>query len=494
MVPPPGTTTTTTNPQAPPPPPPSGPAAASSRRCSSSMCTTLWRPVPILVLSGVLRVLMLLYGLHQDATSLVKYTDIDYLVFTDAARYTASLGEERGSGEGRWRWGGDPYERETYRYTPLLAWLLVPTTWGGVAWFSFGKVLFAAGDLLAGYGIIRLLVQRHGMQQDKAVKWAAAIWLLNPMVPTISTRGSSEGLLGAMVIALVAAVQARSWWVAGFWMGLSVHWKIYPVIYAVAIVWWMGGLRRPAGTEEGRVKVAGVVVAPAAPAAAVEKEERGNSNGDQTISHHLRGFITYPRLVFSISSLGTFTLLNLAMYALYGAPFLKHTYLHHLTRLDHRHNFSPYNTLLYLVSSPPGSSDSTLPWPSIPFIPQMALSAVLLPLAHAKRDLVGTMFAQTFAFVTFNKVCTSQYFMWYLVLFPFYLPSSTFARNPALGVSAAALWAATQAAWLAHAYNLEFLALQTFFPWLWATALAFFAVNVWILGIVVQDLGHMNQP
>ena len=153
MVPPPGTTTTTTNPQAPPPPPPSGPAAASSRRCSSSsssssMCTTLWRPVPILVLSGVLRVLMLLYGLHQDATSLVKYTDIDYLVFTDAARYTASLGEERGSGEGRWRWGGDPYERETYRYTPLLAWLLVPTTWGGVAWFSFGKVLFAAGDQL----------------------------------------------------------------------------------------------------------------------------------------------------------------------------------------------------------------------------------------------------------------------------------------------------------------------------------------------------------
>ena len=90
----------------------------------------------------------------------------------------------------------------------------------------------------------------------------------------------------------------------------------------------------------------------------------------------------------------------------YGYPFLHHTYTYHLSRVDHRHNFSPYNILLYLVSSPSGHS--SIPFASIPFLPQMLLSAVILPIAFAKKDLPSTLFAQTFAFVTFNKVCTSQ--------------------------------------------------------------------------------------
>lgn len=90
----------------------------------------------------------------------------------------------------------------------------------------------------------------------------------------------------------------------------------------------------------------------------------------------------------------------------YGWPFLQHTYLHHVTRIDHRHNFSPYNTLLYLNSS--GVGESSLPLESLAFFPQLFLAAVALPLVLAKKDLASTMLAQTFAFVSFNKVCTSQ--------------------------------------------------------------------------------------
>lgn len=95
-----------------------------------------------------------------------------------------------------------------------------------------------------------------------------------------------------------------------------------------------------------------------------------------------------------------------APYASYGTPFLTHTFFHHVTRIDHRHNFSPYNTQLYLASAFPSVSHLRLE--SLAFLPQLLLSCVLIPLATAKKDLATSMLAQTFAFVTFNKVCTSQ--------------------------------------------------------------------------------------
>ena len=45
---------------------------------------------------------------------------------------------------------------------------------------------------------------------------------------------------------------------------------------------------------------------------------------------------------------------------------------------------------------------------SLAFLPQMVLSLAAIPLLLAKQDLASTMLAQTFSFVTFNKVCTSQ--------------------------------------------------------------------------------------
>jgi len=170
-------------------------------------------------------------------------------------------------------------------------------------------------------------------------------------------------------------------------------------------------------------------------------------------------------------------------------PFLEQTFLHHVSRIDHRHNFSPYNILLYLSSVPSSAppSSSSLRIESLAFVPQLLLSCVLVPLAVAKRDLPTSMMAQTFAFVTFNKVCTSQYFLWYMVFLPLYLPKSTFLAQPALGGAALAGWVAAQAAWLQQGYNLEFLGQSTFVPGLWMSSVSFFLVSCWILGVVIQD-------
>ncbi|KAK3071683.1 GPI mannosyltransferase 1 [Coniosporium uncinatum] len=102
------------------------------------------------------------------------------------------------------------------------------------------------------------------------------------------------------------------------------------------------------------------------------------------------------------------------------------------------------------------------------------------------------MLAQTFAFVTFNKVCTSQYFLWYIIFLPFYLPSSSLLAEPTLGITAGILWVIGQALWLQQGYQLEFLGRSTFVPGLWASGVLFFLVNSWILGIIISDVGRKS--
>ena len=323
----------------------------------------------VLTFSLFLRLILLIYGIFQDTYSPLPYTDIDYYVFTDAARYTY---QHR-----------SPYLRETYRYTPLLAWLLIPTAWSPQwLWFSFGKILFSLADVTAGW-LIALVLQGKGMEMEKALKFAC-VWLLNPMVATISTRGSSEGLLGIMVVALLWATTRQQIVLAGLLLGLAVHFKIYPFIYGVSILWYL--------------------VTPSQPS----RQSSENSNPENpTPLDNLLTFFNRPRITLLLTSLLTFSALNLLMYALYGHPFLQHTFMHHLTRIDHRHNFSVWNTLLHLSSAHP-SSISGLRFERLAFVPQLLLSAFFIPLALAKRDLAGAMLCQTWAFVAFNKVVTSQ--------------------------------------------------------------------------------------
>lgn len=256
--------------------------------------TSLLRPAPLFLLAALLRLALLLYGTWQDAHSAVKYTDIDYLVFTDAARLVSR--------------GRSPYARDTYRYTPLLAWLLLPTTARAPAFaFAFGKLVFAAADLLAGWLALRVLARR-GVRVETAGGFAA-LWLWNPMVAAISTRGSSEGLLGVLTMALLWAVEGRRVGLAGVVLGLGVHFKIYPFIYAPAIVWWMDD------ENMGRAKAAGTKPA-------------------RSLAQSLVRFCSPDRIRLAVVSLATFTGLNLLMYSMYVLhslpapnPVLNLTYL-----------------------------------------------------------------------------------------------------------------------------------------------------------------------
>ncbi|TFK86035.1 glycosyltransferase family 50 protein, partial [Polyporus arcularius HHB13444] len=434
----------------------------------------------ILLISSLLRVALIIYSEWHDAHSVVKYTDVDYRVFSDAARFVLNpTPENRAEGPlAQWLHVGSPYTRETYRYTPLLAILLAPNEWLHP---SFGKFLFAASDIIAGLLMYKLLVSvilptapkdgnTSGQKRDsrapqsvegedavrRQATFLVSLHLLSPLVFTISTRGSSESVLSLFVLAtLYYALQDR-WDLSAVLLGLSTHWKIYPFIYGGAC---LGVIGSPKGTGRGW-------------------------------DGWVRSIVNARTIRFAVISGMTFVGLGAAMYAIWGQPFLEESYLYHLHRLDHRHNFSPYFYLVYLTYP----NASSVPEPSIwkrllrspltSFVPQMTLAlGTGLLFGRRKVDLVFAWFVQTFVFVVFNKVCTSQYFLWYTLFLPLLVPRLSMSSRRALAYGA--VWIGTQALWLAEAYKLEFLAQNVFFG-LWIRSLIYVVGNCWVLAGIMD--------
>lgn len=192
------------------------------------------RPFPALLAAATgLRLALLVWGTVQDARSSVKYTDIDYVVFSDAARCIV----RPTSDDCRYATGvlgrslGDPYARDTYRYTPLLA--LVATA-NILVHPLCAKLLFALADLVVGTLLYVQLVQR-GVERHKASLFVGSIWLLNPIVANISTRGSAESILGLLVLGTLVLFEEERWDWAAALFGLAVHFKLYPVIYGSSL-------------------------------------------------------------------------------------------------------------------------------------------------------------------------------------------------------------------------------------------------------------------
>ncbi|KAI6118830.1 glycosyltransferase family 50 protein [Pisolithus croceorrhizus] len=450
-----------------------------------------------LVVSAVLRVGLILYSEWHDAHSGVKYTDVDYRVFSDAARFllhpnrTQLDNAARGPVARRlalhigrrvtlnlFRWPS-PYTRETYRYTPLLALLLLPNE---LLHPSFGKYLFAACDLVNGALIHQILLTslplrgnkssaplpgnegqtvvqvqdtQSTRERDAMATLLAGTHLLNPLVFSISTRGSSESILCTFILLTLYFALKRQWDTAAILLGVSTHWKIYPVIYGVSCV------------------------------TAIASQTRGANKGHRL----LQGLFCKESIRFAVVSASTFFILGALCYAIWGYPFLHEAFLYHLHRLDHRHNFSPYFYLTYLTYPGQGSEDLLdiplwrlfLRSPLTSFIPQLTLSLGFgILFAQHRVDLPFAWFAQTYAFVLFNRVCTSQYFLWYTLFLPLIAPR---IRSPWL---CAVVWFGTQALWLAEAYRLEFLGENVHFG-LWLRGLTYLAGHAWVLAKVIDD-------
>ncbi|KAM3695732.1 hypothetical protein ACJW31_07G155300 [Castanea mollissima] len=370
----------------------------------------------LVVLSAIFRVFLIIYGEWQDTHMEVRYTDIDYLVFSDAASLMAS--------------GKSPYLRSTYRYSPLVAFLLIPNS---IFHRSWGKFLFSASDLLVGY-FIRSILKLRGVPEKFCVS-SVMVWLFNPFTFTIGTRGNCEPVVCAMVLWVLLCLMNGRVLQAAFWFGLLVHFRIYPIIYVLSILlildpYVFGYGRKPTLQNWGRTE---------------QESPRSNCITRLAALFHpwstLRTALTKERILFGFVSGAVFLFCTALFFCLYGWDFLHEALLYHLT---------------------------------LQFI---------LVLSFAQ-DLPFCWFLQTVAFVAFNKVITAQYFVWFFCLLPLILPWSQMKLRWK-GLSCILAWMGAQLHWLMWGYMLEFRGKNVFLQ-LWMASIFFLAANTYVLTAVIQ--------
>jgi len=354
----------------------------------------------------------------------VAYTDIDYHVFTDAANYINQ--------------GQSPYQRHTYRYTPFLALILSQIN---------GRYLFCLADALCGK-LILYLQWKQSKKQPSLLSYF--MWIYNPLAINICTRGSAESfvvLLPVLMTIATATMESRALvpraLLAGILHGIAVHAKVYPIIYSLSFVAYFG-----------RVSDAPTFI----------------TSFPGFVAVWVRRCLRPAPLVFALAFVATFSGLTYMAVILYGREALDEGLLYHLTRVDHRHNYSMWWYPIYLARrQTPGV---------LLMIPQAVL---LLVTSLGMDDLGWTLFVQTYLFVTLNKVITAQYFTWYLCLLPlcrFHISKRLVYASLGVGVS--------MLIWLGSAYFLEMQGLPVH-RIVWMASVAYFGANIHLLRVLIAS-------
>ena len=419
----------------------------------------------------------------------MAYTDIDYTIYTDAAQHIVD--------------GRSPYDRHTYRYTPFLALLL-----SYLPFHEAGRYLFCLADAVCGQIILDLQQQQQDKRQpsrDGLSKTASSSsrpvqtfrvfwWMYNPLAINICTRGSAESLMVLLpVLITLRLLQSNRPTLAGLVHGLAIHSKLYPLIYTLSFMVYLGGKQSSNDTRQER--------------------QQQNKSPPAWIIAFVVGWIKRllfqsAPMLFLMSTILSFTGLTYASVEAFGMRALQEGLLYHFSRVDHRHNYAMHWYGMYLSRAREAaatatamttihnndnnsSTDSAVYWmlgqgfvgKYMLFLFPQAVLLLYTSLCMASRHLGLTLFVQTFLFVTLNKVITAQYFTWYLCLLPLCSSVLSFTRS----VQWALVWLGVSiVSWLACAYGLEMAGLSIY-RLVWMASIQYFLANVNLLAALIES-------
>lgn len=477
-----------------------------------------------IILAIFIRLVLIAYGELHDKISEVPYTDIDYRVFTDAARHILN--------------SHSPYDRHTYRYSPILAIILIPNI---LFTGCYGKLFFSLIDIFVGlliYSLVKLnrknyTISKKGSEKikilpleeqtenvvdskvarnvrkrkgskssreqikidkktehDFAPNYCMQFWLYNPMSIIISTRGNCDSIAVFLVLLTLYYLQVKkNYFVAGLTHGLSIHFRLYPVIYSLTYFMYLSGFSRydTNGQQNNEIFAAqhlsirdnlDQIETKKDPISLLKMHKKKTIFKKEYFSYLIPNKYQLQLIFGTILSLATFTGL---FYFLYGYKFLHETYIYHLIRKDTRHNFSLFFYLQYLTA---GVKNIGLWQKVLCILPQLVLLLVLSVRYGLNRfTLHFSIVTQTIVMVTYNSVLTSQYFIWILGILPLVLWQLDMTVR--MGIVMTIAWFVAQLAWLLPAYLLEFLGRNTFL-FIWLQGVSFFCANMAVLGRLVK--------
>ena len=104
---------------------------------------------------------------------------------------------------------------------------------------SFGKVLFSAFDVISVLLMNHLMGLTSKNVDDTTKAFLLNLWLLNPLTIQVSTRGNADTLVVFLVYVTLYLILKRWYVLAALSYGFVVHFKIYPIVYALPIYFYI---------------------------------------------------------------------------------------------------------------------------------------------------------------------------------------------------------------------------------------------------------------
>lgn len=385
----------------------------------------------------VIRVLFSIYSVIHDKYFRLAYTDIDYKVYTYAAKQVLAL--------------RSPYEQQPYRYSPVIAYILTPNILVHPIW---GKLLASVADVALAYCIYRVVHLVYNNQKKALL--CAQLWLYNPFPVIICSRGNIDAVSSVCVLLTLLYQLKQNYFASGAFLALSVHLRLYPIIFLLPLLITAGRY-----SAEDSLKL--------------------------TYQSKLKLVASFAVVLAALTG---------AFYYVYGFKFIDASIIYHVFRVDTRHNFSLYSYLQYLDPFVPDIISKNFPLMDakttkalLMLVPSAAVIATASLKYNTLNHLPFAFFCSAFTLVLFNKVVTAQYFIWYLSLLPLFLPSVVLSTKKVAAI--VSLWSLTQAAWYLAAYLLEFQGYDTY-ALTYAAAISFFSVNVGILCIFINSYNDQH--
>jgi phosphatidylinositol glycan class M len=393
----------------------------------------------------------------------VLYTDIDYHVFSDGAKHVAKL--------------ESPYERETYRYTPLLAILMIPNV---KIWYPIGKFVLSTIDVGVGYLIEKLLKKQQkqkdetfndiikGENDEAFYNYASLFYLYNPLTIVICTRGSADCIITFLVLLSLIYLEKRKYYLSAIIYGFAVHFKIYPIIYAPSIFLY---LLYKEYVRNNKKELAPIPFC-----------QRFCFKVISTIKMVFKYSLTKVALSFVLISSSVFFVFLGVFYKLIGYKFLYEYLLYHLIRKDHRHNYSIFYYTIYLTYDNDFSKYLSL----VTFLPQMIL--ILTVTIFLYKDINLCLIILTMIFVHFNKVITAQYFIWYLSLIPLIVHRNLlFNVKKWKALIMFIIWMFFELIWNSYSHLLEYEG-KNYFITMWIVNVFFFLIScIFVFQLIVNN-------